>query len=154
MVRAGLRWPLVIVGDGPQRAEVAADAARSNVDVQFQGWLPRAETLRWLGHASILIFPSHGPESLSRVLLEAAALGVPTAAMDTGGTRDIVKQGETGLLSTTTEALGDDVRRLSEDTELRRRLGYGARDWVERRFAAPVVVDRVEALYRELVGRI
>ena len=154
MVRAGLRWPLVIVGDGPQRAEVAADAARSNVDVQFQGWLPRAETLRWLGHASILIFPSHGPESLSRVLLEAAALGVPTAAMDTGGTRDIVKQGETGLLSTTTEALGDDVRCLSEDTELRRRLGYGARDWVERRFAAPVVVDRGEALYRELVGRI
>ena len=38
------------------------------------------------------VFPSHGPESLSRVLLEAGALGVPAAAMDTGGTRDIVVQ--------------------------------------------------------------
>ncbi|SVA79998.1 uncharacterized protein METZ01_LOCUS132852, partial [marine metagenome] len=65
--------------------EVAAEAARSNVDVRFQGWLPRVEALRWLKHASVLIFPSHGPESLSRVLLEAAVLGVPTAAMDTGG---------------------------------------------------------------------
>ena len=142
-----------MVGDGPQRMEVAAEAARSNVDVRFQGWLPRVEALRWLKHASVLVFPSHGPESLSRVLLEAAVLGVPTAAMDTGGTRDIVKHEETGLLSKTSEDLGDDVRRLSEDHALRHRLSEGARDRVERRFAAPVVVDRIEALYRNVVKR-
>ncbi len=38
----------------------------------------------------MLIFPSHGPESLSRVLLEASTLGVATATMETGGTRDII----------------------------------------------------------------
>ena len=48
----------------------------------------------------MLIFPSRGPESLSRVLIEASALGVPIAAMDTGGTRDIVEHDVTGLLST------------------------------------------------------
>ena len=153
IVRARLRWPVVVVGDGPQRMEVSAEAARSNVDVRFQGWLPRVEALHWLKYASVLIFPSHGPESLSRVLLEAAVLGVPTAAMDTGGTRDIVKHEETGLLSKTSEGLGDDVRRLSEDRELRRRLSEGARDRVERQFAAPVVVDRIEALYRNVVRR-
>ena len=141
------------MGDGPQRMEVSAAAERSNVDVRFQGWLPRVEALHWLKHASVLIFPSHGPESLSRVLLEAAVLGVPTAAMNTGGTSDIVKHEETGLLSKTTEGLGDDVRRLSEDPELRRRLSEGARDRVERQFAAPVVVDRIEALYRSVVRR-
>ena len=45
------------------------------------------------------------------VLVEAAALGVPTAAMDTGGTRDIVLPDATGLLSETPEALAADVAR-------------------------------------------
>ena len=56
-----------------------------------------------LARASMLIFPSRGPESLSRVLLEASALGVPIAAMDTGGTRDIIEPGVTGLLASTPE---------------------------------------------------
>ena len=69
----------------------------------------------------MLIFPSRGPESLSRVLIEASALGVPIAAMDTGGTRDIVEPGVTGLLSTSPEGLAADVRRLRQDEALRRR---------------------------------
>ena len=60
------------------------------------------------------------------MLLEASALGVPIAAMNTGGTPDIVKHGETGLLSSTPEALADDVRRLAEDEPLRRQLGAAA----------------------------
>ena len=47
-------------------------------------------------HAALLAFPSYGPESLSRVLIEAAALGVPIAAMDTGGTRDILARRNDG----------------------------------------------------------
>ena len=75
----------------------------------------------------MLIFPSRGPESLSRVLIEASALGVPIAAMNTGGTADIVIDDETGLLSETPEELADDVRRLRGDAELRARLGAAAR---------------------------
>jgi|TARA_B100000315_G_scaffold150343_1_gene139067 glycosyltransferase involved in cell wall biosynthesis len=152
--RSGLEWPLIVIGDGPERATMTASAARSRLNVRLLGWLSRKETLRWLCRASLLVFPSHGPESLSRVLLEAAALGVPTAAMVTGGTRDIVSSGETGLLSTSPEELGDDVRRLGVNTELRRRLGQAARRRVEERFAAPVVVRRIEALYEELLARV
>ena len=74
---------------------------------------------------AVLLFPSHGPESLSRVLLEASALGVPIAAMDTGGTRDIVIHDETGLLSKTPGALARDLGRLLSMTELRARVGHG-----------------------------
>ena len=93
----------------------------------------------------MLIFPSRGPESLSRVLLEASALGVPIAAMDTGGTRDIVEHERTGLLSTSPEGLADDVRRLRAG---RRRSARGsarrrARK-IEREFDAAAVVARVE----------
>ena len=150
--RAGLTWPVVVVGDGPQRPLMERLARRTGRNIRFTGWLSRPETLRWLRHASVLVLPSHGPESLSRVLLEAAALGVATAAMDTGGTRDIITHDQTGLLSEGSDGLGDDLRRLVADEALRRRLGQAASRQVEVRFDAPAVGRRVEALYRELIG--
>ncbi len=101
----------------------------------------------------MLIFPSRGPESLSRVLIEASALGVPIAAMDTGGTRDIIEAGVTGLLSTSPEGLAEDVRTLRRDEALRRSLGDAARRKVEREFDADAVVARIEALYKEVGAR-
>ena len=81
-------------------APLEAEARARDIDVRMLGWLSRDDTLEWMRHAGVLAFPSYGPESLSRVLIEATALGVPIAAMDTGGTRDIVHPGLTGLLST------------------------------------------------------
>jgi glycosyltransferase involved in cell wall biosynthesis len=151
--RAELDWPLVIAGDGPERAAIAAAAARSSGDVRLIGWIDQPAAAAWMAHASLLIFPSRGPESLSRVLIEASALGVPIAAMNTGGTPDVVVNGQTGLLSTTPDGLADDVRRLRGDAELRARLGAGARAHAEQRFDAPGVVARIEQLYKALVGR-
>jgi glycogen synthase len=148
--RAQLDWPLAVVGDGPDRPALEAAAARSTRDVRFFGWVDRLQTIAWLHHAAILIFPSRGPESLSRVLIEASALGVPIAAMNTGGTPDIIKHESTGLLSTTPGALADDARRLREDEALRRRLGEGAAAHAERSFDATAVVERVESVYLSL----
>jgi glycogen(starch) synthase len=151
--RAGLDWPLVIAGDGPERDAIAAAAARSAHDVRLIGWIDQAAAAAWMAHASMLIFPSRGPESLSRVLIEASALGVPIAAMNTGGTPDIVIGEETGLLSATPDSLADDVRRLRRDEALRRRLGAAARSRAESHFDSPAVVARIERLYIELVAR-
>ena len=83
------------------------------------GWIDQPAAAAWMAHASMLIFTSRGPESLSRVLIEASALGVPIAAMNTGGTTDIIANEETGLLSNTPDELAEDVRRLRADGELR-----------------------------------
>jgi len=151
--RANLRWPLIVVGEGPEQSRLEAEWRRAGRSVRFTGWLPRESALTWIRHAALLVFPSHGPESLSRVLLEASALGVAIAAMDTGGTRDIIQDDVTGLLSTSAAELGDDVARLAADDALRQRLGAAARAAIARTFAAPVVVSRMEALYRELIAR-
>ncbi|MCK7518716.1 MAG: glycosyltransferase [Ignavibacteriales bacterium] len=95
--------------------------------MRFLGWLDRPRVMAWLAHASLLVFPSHGPESLSRVLLEAAAIGVPIAAMNTGGTGDIIEHGVSGLLSSTPDELGDHVARLASDRELAASLARRAR---------------------------
>lgn len=152
VTRAQLPWPLVVVGDGSERSRIDADAAAAGQRVVFAGWRSRPEVLAWLTHASLLVFPSHGPESLSRVLIEASALGLPIAAMETGGTGDIVVHGETGLLSHSADELGDDVHRLVEDRALAARLGEGAKSRAERLFAAQVVIEKVERLYDDLVA--
>jgi glycosyltransferase involved in cell wall biosynthesis len=151
--RAGLDWPVVIAGDGPERDTIAAETARSGRDIRLIGWIDQQAATTWLAHASLLIFPSRGPESLSRVLIEASALGVPIAAMNTGGTPDVVVHGQTGLLSATPEALADDVRRLRGDAELRARLGAAAMVHAEAGFDVSTVVPRVERLYLDLMGK-
>jgi glycosyltransferase involved in cell wall biosynthesis len=153
IVKAGLDWPLVIAGTGPDREAIAAAAARSGRDVRLIGWIDQAAAAAWMAHASMLIFPSRGPESLSRVLIEASALGVPIAAMNTGGTPDIIVDEQTGLLSTTPDGLAEDVRRLRADADLRARLSAAARIHAEERFDAPSVVARIEALYVDLMSR-
>jgi glycosyltransferase involved in cell wall biosynthesis len=150
--RAELDWPLVVAGDGPERRAIEADAVRSRRDVRMLGWIDQRAAAAWTAHASMLIFPSRGPESLSRVLIEASALGVPIAAMNTGGTPDVIVDEETGLLSRTPDELADDVRRLRGDGELRARLGAAARKRAEACFDAPAVVERIDRLYLELVG--
>ena len=148
---AGISWPLVVAGDGPMRAELETEGRERGIAMEILGWIPREQTLAWMRHAAILAFPSYGPESLSRVLIEASALGTPIAAMDTGGTRDIVHHEVTGLLSQDPEGFAADLRRLFEDQRLRAALGLRARVEARSAFAAASVVERVEQVYRSLL---
>jgi glycogen synthase len=150
--KAGLDWPLVIAGDGPDRAALEHAARGAGRDVRFLGWIDRDDTIRWLAHAGMLVFPSRGPESLSRVLIEASAVGVPIAAMLTGGTADIIVDEVTGLLSNDSDQLAQDVRRLRDDAALRDRLGRAAAARALDTFDAEAVVGRVEQLYTRVVA--
>jgi glycosyltransferase involved in cell wall biosynthesis len=144
--------PVVVVGDGPLRESLATDARARGIDLRILGWQDRETVWAWMRHATMLAFPSYGPESLSRVLIEAAALGAPIAAMDTGGTRDIIQDGVTGLLSTDVEGFAAHLKQLGTDERLRHALGHAAQADVHARFAATSVVERVEHVYRSLLA--
>jgi glycosyltransferase involved in cell wall biosynthesis len=149
--QAGLDLPVVVAGDGPLRESLLAEARAKQIDLRVLGWLDREAVWSWMRHATMLAFPSYGPESLSRVLIEAAALGVPIAAMDTGGTRDIIQHRATGLLSGDVGAFARDLAELAADERLRVALGHAARADVHTRFSATSVVARVEQVYRRLL---
>jgi len=151
--RADIGVPLIVIGDGPERSHLEQAAAAAGRDVRVLGWLDRDEVFRWLRHATALVFPSLWKEPLSRVLIEATGLGVAVAAMDTGGTAEIVVHGETGLLSRSPGELADDLARLVADEALRARLSAGAARRADTMFDVPIVLARVEALYRELIAR-
>jgi glycogen(starch) synthase len=146
---AGTGLPLVVLGEGSLAHTLKFDAAAAGVSLVLRGWAHREDVLRAMGRTTAIVFPSLWPEPLSRVLLEALALGTPVAAMDTGGTREIVEDGRSGLVVSDAAALADAVRRLTSDEPLRRRLGEGARERAEA-FSPAALIPRYEAVYRRL----
>ncbi len=145
--RTGL--PLVVLGEGSLHHDLKLEAARHGVEVLVRGWAHRDDTLRILARATALVFPSLWPEPLSRVLLEAIALGAPVAAMDTGGTREILEHANSGLLVKDARELSAAIAQLVGDDALRARLSEGARDRA-RAFSAEALVPRYEDVYRRL----
>lgn len=151
IARARISWPVVIAGDGPLRSSLEAQARQLRIDLRVTGWIDRDQVWAWMQHAAVLAFPSYGPESLSRVLIEAAALGAPIAAMNTGGTGDIIRDRVTGLLSNDADGFARDLRTLADDEALRRTLGAAAKADVHARFASTAVVERIERVYYQVI---
>jgi glycogen synthase len=145
--RSGL--PLVVLGEGTLAHALRFEATARDVPLVTRGWASREDVLRTLARATALVFPSLWPEPLSRVLLEALALGTPVAAMDTGGTREILEDGASGLLVGDAAALGEAVARLAGDPALRARISEGARARA-RAFCPETLLPRYEAVYRGL----
>jgi len=145
--RTGL--PLVVLGEGSLAHTLKLEAARRNLPLVLRGWAHREDVLRTLARATALVFPSLWPEPLSRVLLEATALGTPVAAMDTGGTREILEHDRSGLVVGDGDGLAAAVARLAADPALRARIREGARERA-RAFSPEALVPRYEAVYRRL----
>ena len=126
---------LVVVGDGPYLPELRRTALRLGVQaaVEFAGFLPLAEKVRWLNQSWVLVQPSP-KEGWGLTVVEAGACGTPVIAADSPGLRDSVRDGETGLLV----PWGDDARLADAmvsvlgDPALRSRLGEAGRAWAAR----------------------
>ncbi len=147
VVRSKSRLPLVIFGSGSEEDSIRAQAEKHSIEVHAPGWADRDDVLRAMKRAEALVFPSTWPEPLSRVLLEALALGTPIAAADTGGTSELLGNEISGLLARNVEQLGEALGRIVHDSSLRSRLKEGAAERA-RAFSAEVLIPRYEALYR------
>jgi glycosyltransferase involved in cell wall biosynthesis len=146
--RCGADVGLVVCGDGDQRLDLERLAHEAGV----------ADTVRFLGMrsdvpdvmASCDAFCHAAPfEPFGIVCVEAMAVGLPVVVPDSGGIREAVEEGETGLLyePLNHEALAEKMMRLHEDQGLRERLGISGRNAAETRFSVSGYVDRLLALY-------
>ena len=79
-------------------------------------------------------------------------LGKPVVATRAGGNPELIQEGETGLLiERNPDALANAIIHLLSDTPRRLEMGAAARLRALSRFSAGVMVNRIEALYEELV---
>ncbi len=155
LVRA--RYPratLLLVGDGIRRAWVeglARDAGLGEA-VVFTGFRPDVAAL--LGVMDCFVLASTRTEGVPQSLLQAFATGVPVAASDVGGVREVVIDGVTGVLVKADSAaeLAHGVERVLADPAAAGRRANAARKLVEERFAHAAVMTRLFDLYGELLG--
>ena len=150
LAASGHKLPLVVLGEGSLAHTVRYEAAAAGIPLLNRGWAEREDVLRTLARAEALVFPALWPEPLSRVLLEALALGVPAAAMDTGGTGEILREGS-GLLASDAQGLGLALGRLLGDAALRRDTADRARARAQA-FSPETLVPRYAEVYRRLGG--
>jgi glycosyltransferase involved in cell wall biosynthesis len=128
---------LLIVGDGPYRAELEKLAHQTDChsSILFLGQKNQAELIEILSAADIFVNPSYS-EGLPTSVMEAASIGLPIIASDVGGTGEIIADYKTGILikSANTGQLEQKLRELLTNTQLRKELGANARIFVNRKF--------------------
>jgi glycosyltransferase involved in cell wall biosynthesis len=153
----GVSARFALVGD------IDRDNARGVSETDLRQWTDSG-VLEWWGgrddmpevysQASIVVLPSFYREGLPKVLLEAAACGLPVVTTDSPGCRDAVVDGETGYLVPTRDSasLADRIGELLADPELRHRMGHAGRKRAETEFSTERVVADTLAVYEELLG--
>jgi len=144
---------LTILGEGPERAFLESLAGELGITeaVSLPGIVQDPE--RWMAQCALFVLPSRY-EGFPNALLEAMAMGCAVVAADCpSGPRELVLDGENGLLvpPENIEALAAALKTLMGDAALRRRLGERAVS-VRQRFAREAIIERWESLILNCIG--
>ena len=125
LARSGMRFYLVVAGDGETRAALTALAEREVPGRHlFLGNVPREELWSVFGAGDVFAFPGIG-ESLGMVYLEAQAAGLPVVALADGGVAEVVEDGRTGFLTAPGDAAAYRRALATLLTDRERRLAMG-----------------------------
>ena len=141
---------LVIVGDGPERGRLE-DIVRENQltdRVYFAGQRSKEETFALMAACDLFVLNSTY-EGFPHVVLEAMCAGLPVVATAVGGTPELVRDGENGLLiaPNANGALSKTLMKLVTSSEERQRLAAGAQETTQR-FRRSAMIEATEAALR------
>lgn len=132
------------------------------IDVQVLEDWQQAGLIDWLGtvtdmpdllaRANIVVLPTFYGEGVPRILIEAAACARPIICTDIAGCREIVSDGENGLLVPARDitALATAIEKLVLAPALRDTMGLKGRQKVEQSFSEQQVIAKTMAVYHEL----
>ncbi|OCO99211.1 MULTISPECIES: glycosyltransferase family 4 protein [unclassified Ensifer] len=146
-------WVLTVVGDGPCREEVQqAFAALPSSRLQWLGEKKAAALPGILASGDLYVWPGCG-EAYGLAYLEAQATGLPVLAQRTAGVPEVVRHGETGILTPEGDvgAYAAAMRDLIGDPVRRRQLGAAARRFVHEERSFPAAAQRLRAIFDEFL---
>lgn len=120
--------------------------------VMFLGWMPPAEIPALLRKFDVLVLPSVWPEPFSRSVLEGMISGLVVVATRTGGTPEIIVDGENGLLfqPNDPDELATKLNSLADDLELRTKIANAGRRTILERFTMTKMMDEIESYLQDV----
>jgi phosphatidylinositol alpha-1,6-mannosyltransferase len=148
---------LLIVGGGPAEARLRAMAAHLPDAVFFAGQVAEDELPRYFAVGDVFAMPCRTRlgglevEGWGNVFIEAAACGKPVVVGDSGGARESLVDGETGVLvdGRRAEAVADAVGSLLADPARAAAMGAAGRDRVVRSHRWPDIATELARWLRE-----
>lgn len=145
-----------IAGDGPIREKVRMRIKELNLEdrVYLLGY--REDVPKILSALDVLVLPSTGTEGISQVLLQALALGKPVVATDTGGTKEVIIHGHTGLLVPPANALAlaKNVKKILCDSAAKAAMGENGKNLVEKNYTLNHMIEATELLYQNATAEL
>jgi glycosyltransferase involved in cell wall biosynthesis len=145
---------VVVVGDGPQRAALEAQAASAlGARARFAG--NQQDVAPRLHAFDVFCLPSYANEGVPQALMQAMACGLPVVSTPVGSIEEIVTDGETGVLVRPEDAaaLRQAIEGLLADEPRRGALGARALARARERFGADLMVERMLAVFGEAAAR-
>lgn len=140
----------------PNKSGITKEYLQEYCDDKYICWLgERNDVKHLLEKSHIMAFPSYYREGVPKSLIEACAVGRPIITCDSTGCRDVVDDKVNGFLVTprNPKQLADALKRLIDDSDLRRKMGKASREKAEREFSIKEVIDIHLNIYRELSGK-
>lgn len=151
-VRRAMPSTLLMIGDGPERADAERESRDLGVDpdVRFLGRIDTVAPL--LQQSDLFLLPSQS-ESFGLAALEAMACGVPVVGSRAGGLPELIQDGVSGILEPpgSVEAMARRAAEVLRDPARHAQMRQAALERA-RHYAADAIVPRYEALYRGVVG--
>jgi glycosyltransferase involved in cell wall biosynthesis len=147
---------LVIIGDGPQEETMKNLVREGDLcdRVTFTGF--RSDINNAVSALDIVVVASTWAEPCSAVVQQGMALGKSVIGTRTGGTPEMIVEGETGLLvpPEDSRSLADAIVRLAGNSNLRNQMGAAGRKRVEELFSLTVMTDKIEDLYHREYAKV
>ncbi|SCW82829.1 Glycosyltransferase involved in cell wall bisynthesis [Sphingobium faniae] len=145
------RLQLLVVGEGPERDAILAEAAAHGLDdICLAGFM--RDPWRFVGLFDIFALSSDS-EQFPISLVEAMAAGVPVAAMNVGDVANMVAPENRSFIVLDEEQLAAALGALAGDAELRARLGMANRERAARDFEEARMVDAYATLYGKALAQ-
>ncbi len=146
---------LLVIGNGPRLADLAGMARRIGVAerVRFCASVSDDDLPSYLALGDVFAFPSQNRlEGFGLAVAEAMATGLPVVISDVPGVREVIDDGQQGLLvePLIAEDLARKIRRLLDDPAEARRMGSAGRARAEERYALAKVARDLIRLYEGL----
>jgi glycosyltransferase involved in cell wall biosynthesis len=153
--RRGYPLMCAIVGSGPSKDNLGKTVREHSYEnICFVDPVPPSAVAGWMEAAHNLVLPSRS-EGRPVVVLEAMAMGLPVVASDIPGTRELVRDRETGLLFRPgdSEHLASCIEQLIKDARLRQQMGQRAQEYIESDgLKTAEIARRYIALYERVIG--
>ncbi len=148
----GVVFYALMIGDGILKDELIQKTKIQHLE-DCISWVGSQNNVPdWLPFFDLFVLPSQW-EGISLALLEAMAAGLPVIATSVGGTPEVIKNGETGLLvpPSNPHALAAAIQKMIENPSLSREMGQAGKRHCQQNYDIDRIVKEIDSIYRQYV---